>query len=52
MLLLIIRIAYLVIAAGAIATYTLNQGEGTPDVIQENVTIWNRITKQCDGMPC
>ncbi|MCA9023985.1 MAG: PIN/TRAM domain-containing protein [Planctomycetaceae bacterium] len=39
MLLLIIRIAYLVIAAGAIATYTLNQGEGTPDVIQENPVV-------------
>lgn len=36
MLLLIIRITYLVIAAGAIATYALNQGPGTPDVITEH----------------
>jgi len=36
MLLLIIRISYLVIAAGAIATYSLNQGPGTPDVISDH----------------
>ncbi len=36
MLLLIIRITYLVIAAGALATYTLNQGAGTPEVISDH----------------
>ncbi|MCA9077112.1 MAG: PIN/TRAM domain-containing protein [Planctomycetaceae bacterium] len=40
MLLLIIRITYLIIAAGAVATYTLNVGPGTPEVVSEH-PVWS-----------
>lgn len=39
MLLLIIRVVYLLICAGAIATFTLNANSGAPDIVRENPVI-------------